>query len=238
MNKREVRSPPHTIQKRKQSQRVTNDLDNVVFLPWNVQSSRSFVVCVWKTTKQWSRWSQREEARQWDMFPEPTKLRLIVYLIESIWTQKSKSNTLTPNTNSQTYWPRETSHVTNGIILCVCITLAISVLQSVLKWSKRTQKKIQVKKQPQQSRNRRWIWSRDAAKRLLMCQLLLHQKARGNQTWKSISSGLANWPASKNRAFSWRRLLIKLLRNWMLTRLGLLKSGNLMNWWKIERGYP
>ena len=29
MNKREVRSPPHTIQKRKQSQRMINDLHNV-----------------------------------------------------------------------------------------------------------------------------------------------------------------------------------------------------------------
>ena len=39
MNKREVRSPPHTIQKRKQSQRVINDLDNVDFIPSNVKSS-------------------------------------------------------------------------------------------------------------------------------------------------------------------------------------------------------
>ena len=31
MNKREVRSPPHTIEKQKQSQRVINDLDNVDF---------------------------------------------------------------------------------------------------------------------------------------------------------------------------------------------------------------
>ena len=38
-NKREVRSPPHTIHKRKQSQRVINDLDNVDFVPSNVQSS-------------------------------------------------------------------------------------------------------------------------------------------------------------------------------------------------------
>ena len=38
-NEREVRSPPHTIHKRKQSQGVINDLDNVDFLPWNVQSS-------------------------------------------------------------------------------------------------------------------------------------------------------------------------------------------------------
>ena len=32
MNKREVRSPPHTIHKRKQSQRVINDLDTVDFI--------------------------------------------------------------------------------------------------------------------------------------------------------------------------------------------------------------
>ena len=39
LNKREVRSPPHTIQKRKQFQRVINNLDNVDFIPSNVQSS-------------------------------------------------------------------------------------------------------------------------------------------------------------------------------------------------------
>ena len=38
-NKREVCSPPHTIHKRKQSQRVINVLDNVDFIPSNVQSS-------------------------------------------------------------------------------------------------------------------------------------------------------------------------------------------------------
>ena len=38
-NKREVRSPPHTIYKRKRSQRVINDLDNVDFIPSNVNSS-------------------------------------------------------------------------------------------------------------------------------------------------------------------------------------------------------
>ena len=39
LNKREGCSPPHTIYKRKQSQRVINDLDNVDFIPSNVQSS-------------------------------------------------------------------------------------------------------------------------------------------------------------------------------------------------------
>ena len=39
MNKSEVRSTPHTIQKRKQSQGVIKYLDIVDFLPSNVNSS-------------------------------------------------------------------------------------------------------------------------------------------------------------------------------------------------------
>ena len=35
----EICSPPHTIHKRKQSRRVINDLDNVDFIPCNIQSS-------------------------------------------------------------------------------------------------------------------------------------------------------------------------------------------------------
>ena len=40
------------------------------------------------------------------MFPEPTELLLIGCLMESIWTPRSKSNTLTSRTNSQTSWQK------------------------------------------------------------------------------------------------------------------------------------
>ena len=48
MNKREVRSTPRTIQKRKQFQGVVNDLDNFYFYSLKRQlfSSGSFVACV------------------------------------------------------------------------------------------------------------------------------------------------------------------------------------------------
>ena len=47
MNKSEACSPPHTIHKRKQSQRVINDLDNVDFsLNLPIFPSGSFFVCV------------------------------------------------------------------------------------------------------------------------------------------------------------------------------------------------
>ena len=44
LNQREFCSPPHTIHKRKQSQRVFNDLDNVDFIPSIVQSSHQEVL--------------------------------------------------------------------------------------------------------------------------------------------------------------------------------------------------
>ena len=52
-NKREVCSPPHTIHKRKQSQRVINDLDTVDLIPSNANCSRKEAMLKsLKTTKQ------------------------------------------------------------------------------------------------------------------------------------------------------------------------------------------
>ena len=48
LNKREVPSTPHRIHKRKQSQRVINDLDNVDFIPSNVQSSHQEALYVFE----------------------------------------------------------------------------------------------------------------------------------------------------------------------------------------------
>ena len=162
MNKCEVRSTPHTIHKNESNLIEWSMIWTMLILfplTSNSSQSRSFVVCVWRQRRQWSRWLQREEARQWDMFPEPTELLLIGYSIKSIWTPKSKSNTLTPTTNSQTYRPREMSHVMNGNhLLCLFnITLAISVLPIVLKWCRKERKKIQVKKESQQNRSGWWI---------------------------------------------------------------------------------
>ena len=53
MNKREVRSTPHTIQKRKQSHGVINDLNNVDFFPQtSILLTRKLCCMCLKTTKQ------------------------------------------------------------------------------------------------------------------------------------------------------------------------------------------
>ena len=121
------------------------------------------------------------------MFPQPTELLLIGCLIESIWTPRSKSNTLTPKTNSQTYWQREISNVMNGIIFCVCSTPAMSVPPIVLKWCRKERKKMQLKQGSQQIRSRWWIWSREAAQGIPTCLPLLHQKGR-NESQIPLSS--------------------------------------------------
>ena len=70
------------------------------------------------------------------MFPEPTELLLIGSLIKLILTQRFKSNTSTPRTNSQTYWARAISHLMNGIIFCVKRTLKDSGEERVTAKSK------------------------------------------------------------------------------------------------------
>ena len=53
VNESEACSPPHTIHKRNQSQRVIHDLDNVDFISSNVQSSRQeALLCIFETPKQ------------------------------------------------------------------------------------------------------------------------------------------------------------------------------------------
>ena len=62
------------------------------------------------------------------MCQEPTKFLLIGYLTESIWIPRFTTGTLTPNTRWQTYWQKDTSNVTNGLIFFVCSTSATSAL--------------------------------------------------------------------------------------------------------------
>ena len=113
------------------------------------------------------------------MFPEPTELLLIGCLIESIWITRSKSNTLTPKTHSQTHWQREISHVMNGITFCTCSTSPISDPSIILKWCRKERQKMQVKNVSQQNRSWWWIWSRNTAQGIQTCLPRLHQKARG-----------------------------------------------------------
>ena len=72
--------------------------------------------------------------------PGPTELLLIGSSIESIWTPKSKSNTLTPKTNSQTYWPRKKFRLDEwNHLLCSFNISHFSSTNNLEAMSKRTQ---------------------------------------------------------------------------------------------------
>ena len=112
------------------------------------------------------------------MCPGPTELLFVGCLTELILILKFRFDTLTPRTNSQTYWQREISQVMNGIIFCVCSTSAISVPLIVSKRCRKEHMKMQVKKESQQNQNRWWIWYHDTAWGIRTCLPQLHRKAR------------------------------------------------------------
>ena len=104
-------------------------------------SSRSFVVCAWRQRSSDQDYYKGKKSYHETCFQNPQSCPWLG-LTEAIWTPRSKSNTLTPRTNSQTHWQREISHVMNGIIFCVCSTLVMWVLPNVLKWCRKEHQKM------------------------------------------------------------------------------------------------
>ena len=103
-------------------------------------SSGSFVENLWRQRSSDQNDHKGKKPYNETCFQETTELLLIGCLIESIGTPRSKSNTLTPRTNSQTHWQREISHVMSGIIFCVLFNISIFSSTTGLEvMSKRTQ---------------------------------------------------------------------------------------------------
>ena len=135
MDEREVRSTPHRIQERKQSHGMINDLDNVDLIPSNVKSSRqeaSLYVfedkeAVIKVIVKGRSPTMRHVSR--------THRVALDWLFDRInLDPKSQIKYIdTKNQLADILTKRKISHVMNGIIFCVCSTLATSVLQFVRK---------------------------------------------------------------------------------------------------------
>ena len=142
MNKREVRSTPHTIQKRRQFQGAINDLDNVDFVPSNVNSSRqeallyvfedngAVIKMIIKGRRPTMRHVSRTHRVALDWLFDRINLDPKIE-IKYIDTKNKLADILTKG-----QFTRD-----DGIIFCVCLKLAISVLSECSEvMSKRTQK--------------------------------------------------------------------------------------------------
>ena len=142
---------------------------------FNPQVVKLYCMCL-RTMRLWSKWLWKAEVQQWDMFPELIGLLFIGCSIELILILRSKSNTSTPKTNSQTFWQRGISHVMNGIICWPCLISAIlALLLASQRWQNELNKN-QEKDVSQPNHDPWWIWPK---KRLRSCFLQPHQTRGG-----------------------------------------------------------
>ena len=165
------------------------------------------------------------------MFPEPTELRLIGCSIESnFWTPKSKSSTFDTKKPTRRHTDKkEISHVMNeNHVLCLFNICHFNSTNCLEVMSKRTKKRCKWWEESQQNRSRWWIWSRDAAKRILICLLFSAPENPVKTRYKS-QIPLCSWTEQQTRTGR----LVKdacsssYSENGMLTKSGLVKSGNL-----------
>ena len=171
------------------------------------------------------------------MFPEPTELLLIGYSIESIWTPRSKSNSC---------WRQEPTrrHVDEG--------------KFHTWWMESS--RVFVQHQPFQSHQQSWSDVEKNTRRIRWRKS--HSKVETDDEFGLAMQRKDSWSACLYciRKPGWkpdmkvnylrahgmssisdqgdllRTLTHQVAQSGMLTRIGLLKSGNLMNWWKLEQG--
>ena len=96
---KQVQGDPSTSLTRKM-----DDLNNVDFVSSNANPShKEAMLYIFEDNEAVIKMIIKGRSPTMRLFPEPTELLLVGYLIESTWTPKSKSSTSTPKTYSQTY---------------------------------------------------------------------------------------------------------------------------------------
>ena len=141
LNKRKACSPPHTIHKRNQSQRVINNLDDVDFILSIVQSShREALLHVFEDNEAGIKMIIKGRSPTMRRVSRTHRVALD-WLLVRINLDPKIQKIHRHQKPTRRHWPREISHVMNGIIFCVCSTSAITVPQSVLKWCRKLTQK-------------------------------------------------------------------------------------------------
>ena len=206
LNKREVCSPPHTIHKRKQSQKVINDLDNVDFIPSNVQSSHQEVccVCVWRQRSSDQDDHKGKKPYNETCFHNPQSCSwLVIWSNQLHWHQKP------------TRWHADQGKLHTSWMEPSFVYVQHQPFQLYrLFWSnvEKNAKRFRWRKSHSKIETDDEIGlamqRKDSERATFYCM----RKPRENQTWKSISHEPANWAAWKYGETRSFRILIKLLR--------------------------
>ena len=215
----------------KQAHPKSNQDCNPARHSWIVESWLCFVereifsfwcnaLCFWGQRSSDQNDHQRQESDNETRIQNPQSCSWLAFWQNQFF-QRFKSNTSTPNTNSQTYWRREISHVMSGIIFSICSTSAISASFAALRLSvspvapERWRKGCNNRKETTgswQSQSRRWrehnqdaasssqVWQKDAildesTRRLAAAekhQELLNFHENLKITRKPVASGNSN----------------------------------------------
>ena len=126
--------------------------------------------------------------------------------IESMWTPRSKSNTVTPKTYSQTLTKGHFTRDKWNHLLCL--------FNIVLKRCRKEHKKMQVKKESQQNQSRWWMLSRDTAWGIRTCLLRLHKKAWWKRDLKVKYLSARGMSSNQEQGDLWWALAHQITEKW------------------------
>ena len=238
VNKSEACSPPHTIHKRKQSQRVINDLDNIDFIPSNVQSSHQEALfylfedneAVIKMIMEGSSPTLRHVSRTHRVALDWWFHRInLDSKIKYIDTKNQLADVLTKGNFTRDKW----NH-----LLCLFNIRHFSSTECSEVMSKRAQKdsgeeRVTAKSKPMMNLVTRW-----SERTLVVLPSTASERAWGKPDTKVNLLWACRLWSTIERGDPLYTYTHQATQNGTLMKLGLLKSGNLMNWWTIERGDP
>ena len=193
-----------------------------------------------KTMKQWSKWSLKVGVLQWDMFPGLTELLLTVCLIEFIWIPKSKSNT---NQFADILTQRNFTRDEWNHLLCL-FKIHFSSTSCSDTMAKRSQQDSGEERVTAKSRPMMNLIARTPSFVSSSTSVRPGKKHYGSQDpSKSVAGEDRSGRPDKGTDYlkpliitslssSWSASLQQIIQNWMMTVLGLLKSGKL-RWFSL-----
>ena len=230
LNKREACSPPHTIHKRKQSQRVINVLDNVDFVPSNVQFSHqeallhvfedneAVIKMIIKGRSPTMRYVSRTHRVALDWLFDRINLDLKIQS-KYIDNKNQLADTLTKGNFTRDEW----NH-----LLCLFNTSHFSSTECLEVMSERTQKDSGEERVTAKSKPMMNLVSR-CSERIPDVPPSTASESPGKPDTKVNLLRACKLRSTIERRDPLQTLIDQATHNGMLIKLGLLKTGNLMN---------
>ena len=190
-----------------------------------------------KTMKQWSRWSLKEEALQWDMFPGLTELHLIGCLIELILDTQIQIKYIDIKSPTRWHFDQRTFHTRWVESFVVLVQYEPFQFDSLL-WYNGEAISTRFRRRTSHSKIETYDESHceDSIVRVVFnISEPGEEMLRNLDPWKSVDGEDRSGDLVKKQIYS-RASLQQIIQNWITTVLGLLKRGKLRLRRTIDQG--